>query len=142
MDRYYERLATTTLEPKRGWTGAEVGLNVWRELLAGNAMYVAGAPHCLTRTNIHKAREESAKSQAPPAAIVGCSDSRVVPELIFNQGFGDVFTVMCAGNLADAHGVGSLEFGTMALGVKVLVVLGHTACGACKAGLEATKAGE
>lgn len=77
---------------------------------------------------------EVAQSQSPFAAILCCADSRVPPEIVFDRGLGDLFIVRDAGNVAaNAEEVGSLEFGTLVLGAKVLVVMGHERCGAVKA---------
>jgi carbonic anhydrase len=77
-----------------------------------------------------------AEGQAPLAIIVGCADSRVSPELVFDQGVGDLFVVRVAGNVVTGAGPfikGSIEFATAELGARLIVVLGHTACGAVKA---------
>ena len=76
---------------------------------------------------------EVAKSQKPFAAILGCADSRFPSEIIFDQGLGDLFVCRVAGNLATPEEIGSLEFGTLVLGAKVLVVVGHKRCGAVDA---------
>jgi carbonic anhydrase len=77
-----------------------------------------------------------APSQAPFAAVLGCADSRVPVEIIFDRGFGDIFPCRVAGNVATPEEIGSLEFGTLILGAKVLMVLGHERCGAVKAAIE------
>lgn len=79
---------------------------------------------------------EVSESQAPFAAILGCADSRVPAEIVFDQGLGDLFVCRIAGNIAIGEQVGSLEFGTMVLGAKVIMVLGHSRCGAVKATIE------
>ncbi|MEG3902007.1 carbonic anhydrase [Microcoleus sp. B4-C5] len=76
---------------------------------------------------------EVAKSQKPFAAILGCADSRFPSEIIFDQGLGDLFVCRVAGNVATPEEIGSLEFGTLVLGAKVLVVIGHERCGAVDA---------
>ncbi|KYC38816.1 carbonate dehydratase [Scytonema hofmannii PCC 7110] len=76
---------------------------------------------------------EVAKGQKPFAAILGCADSRVPSEIIFDQGFGDLFVCRVAGNIATPEETGSLEFGTLVLGSKVIMVLGHKRCGAVEA---------
>ncbi|MEG4530283.1 carbonic anhydrase [Microcoleus sp. D2_18a_D3] len=76
---------------------------------------------------------EVAKTQKPFAAILGCADSRFPSEIIFDQGLGDLFVCRVAGNVATPEEVGSLEFGTLVLGAKVLVVIGHKRCGAVEA---------
>jgi len=81
---------------------------------------------------------EIAPKQAPFAAFLGCADSRVPIEIVFDQGFGDIFVSRIAGNIAVAEQIASLEFGTAVLGAKVLYVLGHTACGAVSATMAGT----
>ena len=76
---------------------------------------------------------EVAKAQKPFAAILGCADSRFPSEIIFDQGLGDLFVCRVAGNVATPEEIGSLEFGTLVLGAKVLVVIGHKRCGAVDA---------
>jgi carbonic anhydrase len=78
---------------------------------------------------------EVAPSQAPFAAVLGCADSRVPVEIIFDRGFGDIFVDRVAGNVATPEETGSLEFGTLELGAKVILVLGHERCGAVKAAI-------
>jgi carbonic anhydrase len=77
-----------------------------------------------------------AQSQAPFAAILGCGDSRFPAEILFDRGFGDLFVCRVAGNVATPEEIGSLEFGTLVLGAKVLMVIGHERCGAVKAAIE------
>ena len=77
--------------------------------------------------------KETASGQHPIAVVIGCSDSRVPPEIVFDQGIGDVFVVRVAGNVCDAHEIGSAEYALEHLGVPLLVVLGHTSCGAVTA---------
>jgi len=79
---------------------------------------------------------EVAQTQKPYAAILGCADSRFPSEIIFDQGLGDLFVCRVAGNLATPEEIGSLEFGTLVLGAKVLMVIGHERCGAVKAAIE------
>ena len=77
-----------------------------------------------------------APSQEPFAAILGCADSRVPAEIVFDRGFGDIFVFRVAGNVATPEEIGSLEFGTLLLGAKVLMVLAHERCGAVKAAIQ------
>ncbi|WP_445244703.1 carbonic anhydrase [Microcoleus sp. OTE_8_concoct_300] len=79
---------------------------------------------------------EVAKGQHPFATILGCSDSRVAPEIIFDQGLGDLFDIRVAGNFLDDVVLGNIEYATLELGVPLLVILGHERCGAVKAALE------
>lgn len=104
-------------------------------LQAGNARFAAGKPKHPHASPARRA--EIAKGQHPKAAILGCADSRVPPELIFDEGLGDLFVVRVAGNVADAVDVGSLEYAVEHLGVGLVVVLGHHACGAVKATADA-----
>ena len=100
-------------------------------LMAGNRRFVEGAitaPH----RNLARLREIALK-QTPFAAILGCADSRVPLELLFDQGFGDLFVVRNAGNVVTSEEIASLEFGTLVLGARLLMVLGHSSCGAVKA---------
>jgi carbonic anhydrase len=76
-----------------------------------------------------------APSQAPFAAILGCADSRFPAEILFDRGFGDIFVCRVAGNVATPEEIGSLEFGTLVLGAKVILVVGHENCGAVKAAI-------
>lgn len=104
-------------------------------LRAGNLRYAAGHmrhPH-ETRARM---RETSQKGQHPWAVILCCSDSRVVPELIFDQGIGDLFTVRVAGNVANADEVASIEYAVEHFGVQLVLVMGHTHCGAVAAVVE------
>jgi carbonic anhydrase len=79
---------------------------------------------------------EVAKEQKPFAAILGCADSRVPTELIFDQGLGDLFVCRVAGNIAIDEEVGSLEYGSLVLGTKVILVMGHERCGAVSAAIK------
>jgi carbonic anhydrase len=96
-------------------------------LLEGNGRYVAGK---LNERDFSSGRAARALGQAPFAAILGCADSRVAPELAFDQGPGELFVVRVAGNFVTPDGLGSLEFGAAVLGTKLIMVLGHTSCGA------------
>jgi len=77
-----------------------------------------------------------AQTQTPFAAILGCADSRFPSEIIFDQGIGDLFVCRVAGNVATPEEKGSLEFGTLVLGAKILLVVGHERCGAVKATID------
>ncbi len=104
-------------------------------LYAGNERFAKGEPLANNR-NIERVRAV-AKEQNPFAAFLGCADSRVPIEIVFDQGFGDLFVTRIAGNIASSENVGSLEFGTLVLGAKVLFVLGHSNCGAVVATIKA-----
>ena len=106
----------------------------WNELLAGNQRYVAGTPRYPHQSKSR--RDELAKGQHPFAIILSCADSRVPPEIVFDQGLGDLFTVRVAGNVAPEDVVASLEYAVAHLGPKLIVVLGHERCGAVHATLK------
>jgi len=78
-------------------------------------------------------RDEIKDKQHPFASVLGCSDSRTTVELIFDQNLGDIFSVRLAGNIASRKAIGSLEFSTEYLGSKIIIVMGHSNCGAVKA---------
>jgi carbonic anhydrase len=102
-------------------------------LQAGNAAFLADELHF---PDISSARRlELASGQAPFCAYVSCSDSRVAPELLFGRGLGELFIVRNAGNTVDTVAKGSIEFAVAVLGVPLLVVMGHEACGAVKAAM-------
>jgi carbonic anhydrase len=105
-----------------------------KNLLDGNARYVASKSVHPDQTT--KRRTEVAAGQHPFAVILGCADSRVPPELIFDQGLGDLFVIRVAGNVASAEVLGSVEYAVEHLGVPVVMVLGHEKCGAVKATAE------
>lgn len=83
--------------------------------------------------NLLQLVDETAEKQFPFATILSCSDSRISPELIFDQGLGDIFSIRLAGNVASSNAIGSMEYACAELGSKLVVVLGHTCCGAVKA---------
>ena len=102
-----------------------------KALLDGNKRFVQRK-----RANPHQDATrlaEIAKTQKPFAAILSCADSRVPSEIVFDQGFGDLFVCRVAGNIATPEEIGSLEFGTLVLGSKVIMVMGHERCGAVAA---------
>lgn len=100
-------------------------------LYEGNARFARGEPATPNR-DLRRLREV-ANDQRPFAAFLGCADSRVPVEIVFDQGFGDVFVTRIAGNVADPAIIGSIEFGAEVLGAQVIYVLGHTRCGAVTA---------
>ena len=100
-------------------------------LMEGNKRFVSGK---IRRTNQTLANLRAvSKSQKPFAAILSCADSRVPSEILFDRGFGDLFICRVAGNVVTAEETGRLEFGTLVLGAKVLLVMGHKKCGAVDA---------
>jgi carbonic anhydrase len=105
------------------------------ELIEGNARFAA-VRGVHPRQDARRRKEVLEKGQYPFAAIVACSDSRVPPELVFDQGLGDLFVVRTAGNLIDDLGLASLEYAAAHLGVPLIVVMGHSRCGAVTAAVE------
>ena len=98
-------------------------------LINGNARFVQGNP--LNR-DLHAQVKDTATGQYPFAAIVSCIDSRIPTEVVFDQGIGDIFNARVAGNFVNEDILGSLEFACKLAGSKVIVVMGHTSCGAVK----------
>ncbi len=109
-----------------------------RLLVEGNARYVANEP---MERDYSAGRPSRALGQAPFASILGCADSRVLAEMAFDRGPGDLFVVRVAGNFVTEKGLGSLEFGAAMLGTKVILVLGHTQCGAVDATVKSLQTG-
>lgn len=103
-------------------------------LFAGNRRYVAGQSAHPHQTSGWRA--ETARGQNPFATILTCSDSRVPPEIIFDCGLGDLFVVRVAGNVLDDVVLGSIEYAAEHLGVSLVLVLGHSHCGAVTAAVE------
>jgi carbonic anhydrase len=102
-------------------------------LMQGNARYAANEPN---EKDFSAGRAERVHAQYPIAAILSCSDSRVAPELAFDQGPGDIFVVRLAGNFLNDDGFASLEYAVKFLGVPLVMVLGHTNCGAVAAAVK------
>lgn len=118
----------------------EISGNEAVQLLAeGNKRFTTGN---VAVKDIGKARREnlSTKGQKPFAVVVCCSDSRVPPELLFDQALGDIFVVRTAGNVVDEIAVGSVEYAVEHLGTPLVVVLGHEKCGAVKATVDGGEA--
>jgi carbonic anhydrase len=112
-----------------------------KRLLAGNKRFVEGNPQNPRRDSVR--RIKTAEGQKPFAIILTCADSRLSPEVIFDQGLGDLFVVRVAGNTAsDPILVGSIEYSVLTFGSVLLMVLGHTDCGAVKAAIEVVTKGE
>ena len=103
----------------------------------GNARFASGA----TSTNVIMRRpEETADRQQPFAIILGCSDSRVPAEIVFDQGLGDLFVIRVAGNIVSPSQIGSIEFAATKFGSRLVVVLGHSQCGAVLAAVDELQA--
>lgn len=106
-------------------------------LKTGNQRFVA---HKLRNDGVSlQDVERTAAAQHPHAIVLGCSDSRVSPEIIFDQKIGEIFTVRTAGEIADTVGIASIEYAVEHLGSRLIVVMGHTSCGAVNAAIHAKK---
>jgi carbonic anhydrase len=151
--RFFLGLSTAALAGfaiTRAMPGSAAPLGVWgqsrptpaealQRLLDGNRRFVSGAT---PQADITAARRvETATGQRPFAAIVSCADSRVPPEIIFDQGLGDLFVCRNAGNFVDTGIAGSIEYAVGVLGVSLVFVLGHEACGAVKAAVDVVTGG-
>ncbi|HEX3421580.1 MAG TPA: carbonic anhydrase [Candidatus Udaeobacter sp.] len=102
-------------------------------LLSGDKRFVAGKSNEPTGPALIERRHALAKEQKPFAVVVGCSDSRVPPELVFDASLGDIFVIRTAGEVVDKVGLGSIEYAIGHLGTRLVVVLGHQHCGAVSA---------
>lgn len=109
-----------------------------KKLIVGNERFVGAK--VIHQNQSAERRDEVAKGQYPIAVIVSCSDSRVPPEIIFDQGIGDLFVIRSAGNLVDDIGLGSIEYAVEHLGVQLIIVLGHERCGAVSAAVQGGEA--
>ncbi len=108
-----------------------------RRLIEGNQRFINN--EITLYKDLQSKRNDTVNSQSPFAVIIGCSDSRVPPEILFDLGIGDIFIIRTAGNIVDDIALGSIEYAVEHLGSKLIVVLGHSNCGAVAA---AVKGGE
>jgi|AGTN01.2.fsa_nt_gi Carbonic anhydrase len=115
-------------------TPTQVSLSKLKE---GNKRYVSGHPTA-PRSDVERRETTATQGQKPIATILGCSDARVPPEIVFDQKFGDLFVIRVAGNVTGTSEVASVEYGVAALGTPIVVVLGHSACGAVQAAVKKT----
>lgn len=106
-------------------------------LTKGNARFAAGKPE-YPHEGVAR-RAETAQGQHPMATVISCSDSRVPPEIVFDEGIGDLFVIRVIGNIGNVDQTGSAEYGVEHLGTPLLVVLGHTKCGAVTAAVTHTE---
>jgi carbonic anhydrase len=107
-------------------------------LIEGNKRFVNNLK---VNRNLLQQVNETRDSQHPFAVIISCMDSRTSAELIFDQGLGDIFSIRVAGNVINEDILGSAEFGCKVVGAKIVVVLGHTSCGAIKGAVDNTELG-
>lgn len=117
------------------------GREALQRLRDGNLRFVGNCRHEHTLLT-HQQRAELAVQQAPCAIILGCSDSRVPAEIVFDQGLGDLFVIRVAGNIVASSQVGSVEFAVSRYHTRLVVVLGHSRCGAIAATIDALLDGE
>lgn len=110
--------------------------HVINELKAGNERYIQKSPKARTKNP-----SDLEGGQSPHTIVVTCSDSRVPPELIFDQDLGDLFVIRIAGNTASKEAIGSIEYAAANLGSSVILVMGHSKCGAVSAALDHVKTG-
>lgn len=106
-------------------------------LRQGNARYMAGE---MKERDFSVGRTARAEAQYPIVAVLACADSRVPPEIVFDQGPGDVFVVRHAGNVVSTYGLASMEFAVAVLNVPLIMVMGHSSCGAVAAALQSSRA--
>ncbi len=123
-------------------TNEQVAINAPDDALAelkiGNQRFVDGK---LTKTDYHEQIEHTKSDQHPHSLILSCLDSRIPPEIIFDQGIGNIFVARVAGNVEDPNILGSMEFATKVKGTKLIVVMGHNKCGAVKGAVDNAELG-
>lgn len=110
--------------------------DILKSLIEGNERFASGKTRLTPRSPQDFARD--VKGQAPPAIILGCADSRVPPEFVFDQPIGGLFVLRVAGNIVGSGPIllGSMEFAVAELGARLIVVMGHSKCGACQAAID------
>jgi len=113
--------------------------DVLAELRAGNDRFVRGESR--HRDSLAQAERTAVDGQYPKAIVLSCLDSRVIPETVFDQGIGDIFVGRVAGNFENDDQLGSMEFGTKVAGAKLIVVMGHTNCGAVMGAIDRAELG-
>ncbi|MCX7793441.1 MAG: carbonic anhydrase [Thermodesulfovibrionales bacterium] len=117
------------------FASSQKGEEAYTRLMDGNRRFISGN---ISKKDLGELkRRELAKGQHPVAIVVTCSDSRVPPEIIFDQGLGELFVIRVAGNVVDPVALGSIEYAAEHLHVPLLIVLGHSNCGAVTAAVDA-----
>ena len=129
-------VAAQATRPPEAVAGTAAGDKIWADLMEGNQRFVSGQTKSREMVQL---RHTLAKGQHPRVIILTCSDSRVPPELGFDQNLGDLFVIRAAGNITDAIELGSIEYAVEHLGSALLVVLGHEKCGAVTAACSGEK---
>ena len=138
--RRREFISLLSASAMAGQAGSPTAEESLKDLMAGNGRFVAGKT--MNPRQSPADFSKLAMGQTPHAVIVGCADSRVPPEILFDQGVGDLFVIRVAGNVVSGAGPtvkGSIAYAVVVLGAPLVMVLGHSQCGAVKAALE-TKA--
>jgi carbonic anhydrase len=107
-----------------------------KRLIRGNQRYVLNNASMICLTDLRNRREALVKSQSPFAVLICCSDSRVAPEILFDQGLGDLFVIRTAGNIIGDTDIGDVEYALDVLGSRLVVVMGHENCGAVNAAIK------
>jgi carbonic anhydrase len=110
--------------------------NILNELLAGNTRFISGSSILSSKSSLKKLKEFAQTGQVPKAIVLCCSDSRAPVEIIFDQDIGDLFVIRVAGNIIAPSLIGSVEFAASTFGTNLVLVMGHTQCGAIKATLD------
>ncbi len=144
--RRFACLAALLLAPFSAFTAAQTspgtpgldGADALAKLIAGNRRYASA--ETATAQPLAQQRANSAVTQHPFAIVVACADSRVAPEIVFDQGLGELFVIRTAGNLVEDFALGSIEYAVEHLGVRLVLVLGHERCGAIGAALAGAQA--
>jgi carbonic anhydrase len=103
------------------------------KLKAGNERFLKGTSEIQLTNTLNKLKEQAAKGQKPHTIILSCADSRAPVEMLFDQDLGDVFVIRVAGNIVNPSVIGSIEYAVASFGTQLVVVMGHTLCGAVKA---------
>ena len=117
-----------------GTTGSLSADEALTALMEGNAKFISGdVEHLVANSQPARRLDTGVNGQKPYAIVVTCADSRLSPEILFDKGIGEVFVVRVAGNVVSPHELGSIEYGAEHLGAKLVVVLGHSKCGAVSA---------